>query len=156
MGLHCTMTLTVNDIWWPILKTCSNLFTWGHSQCWHRMAIEAHIVGKQAVCIPLECFLFTASKQKLWEGIVFTHVCLFVGGDNRSLCDVTSCLAAWSYVPSGGGLCAWSHVPSIGVSIMGGGGVSVQGDLCPGEEVSVQGRMFSVQGGSLWQWHPYI
>ena len=31
-----------------------------------------------------------------------------------SLYDVTSCLAAWSHVPSGGSLCLWSHVPLRG------------------------------------------
>ena len=59
-----------------------------------------------------------------------------------SLYDVTSYLAAWSHVPSGG-LSPWSHVPSgvsvKGVSVQGipvwgslSGGISVQGSLCLG------------------------
>ena len=52
-----------SDIWWPSLETCSNLFIGPHcsgspSPCyWHLVATEARMVGKQAVCILLECFL---------------------------------------------------------------------------------------------------
>ena len=42
------------------------------------------------------------------------------------LYDVTSCLTAWSHVPSGG-LCAWSHVPSWGDVPTGGGGLPTGG-----------------------------
>ena len=49
-----------------------------------------------------------------------------------SLYDVTSCLPGPMFLL--GGLCLWSHVP------FGGGGVSVQGGLCPGE-VFVQGGL---------------
>ena len=45
-------------------------------------------------------------------------VILFTGG-RGSLYDVTSCLAAWSHVPSGG-LCLWFHVPSGGSLSRGG------------------------------------
>ena len=31
---------------------------------------------------------------------------------------VTSCLAAWSHVPSGGSPCLWSHVPSGGLYLL--------------------------------------
>ena len=42
--------------------------------------------------------LFTTRRRSSEQGTVFTPVCLFTGG---SLYDVTSCLAAWSHVPSG-------------------------------------------------------
>ena len=48
-----------------------------------------------------ECFI-TACKRSLGQGNVFTHVCHPVHGG--SLYDVTSCLTARSYVPSGGSL----------------------------------------------------
>ena len=51
----------------------------------------------------------TARKQSLGQGTVFTRVCLF--SNAGSLYDVTSCLTAWSHVPSGRGVCARSHVP---------------------------------------------
>ena len=51
-----------SDIWWPSLETYSNLFIGPHCtapthQYWHLVATKAHTVGKQAVCIRLECFL---------------------------------------------------------------------------------------------------
>ena len=67
-------------------------------------------------------------QTKLWEGNVFTPVCQSFCS-RGSLYDIISCLAAWSYVPSGvgvsvsgpmfllRGLSLWSHVP--------------RGDLCP-------------------------
>ena len=62
--------------------------------------------------------------MKFGQGNVFTHVCHSVHG-GWSLYGVTSCLAAWSHVPSGGGLCLWSHVPS--------GGSLYRGGLCHGD-----------------------
>ena len=41
--------------------------------------------------------IITARRRSLWQGNVFTPVCLFTLG---SLYDVTSCLTAWSHVPS--------------------------------------------------------
>ena len=58
--------------------------------------------------------LITASKRSVGQGNVFTHVCHSVYSGRGSLYDVTSCLAAWSHVPSGRGLCLLSHVPSGG------------------------------------------
>ena len=43
--------------------------------------------------------IITAHRRSLGQGNVFTPVCLFTW---ESLYDVTSCLAAWSYVPSKG------------------------------------------------------
>ena len=86
---------------------------------------------------PLQCLsLVTTRKRSLVQGNVFTHVCHAVHrGPGGSLYDVTSCLTAWSNVPSGGALCLWSHLSSGGNVCPGGGlcpsGVSVQGDLCP-------------------------
>ena len=35
-----------NDIWWPKLQSCSNLFICEHPrQCWYLVAIEAHTFG---------------------------------------------------------------------------------------------------------------
>ena len=63
-GIPCTVPPTpTTDICWPRLGTCSNLFTWGHPQCWNLVAIEAHMVGKRAVCIPLECFLVNVATK---------------------------------------------------------------------------------------------
>ena len=45
--------------------------------------------------------IFTARKRSLGEGNVFTRVCHSFQG-RRSLYDITSCLADWSYVPSRG------------------------------------------------------
>ena len=74
-------------------------------------------------------------------------VILFTGVYN-----VTSCLAAWSHVPSRGsmGLCPWSHVPSRGVSVQG---VSVQRGIWLGRSLSRRGslsRQVSVQRGGWW------
>ena len=47
---------------------------------------------------------FTARKRSLWQGNVFTPVCQSFcsqGGSRGSLYDVTSCLDAWSHVPTG-------------------------------------------------------
>ena len=71
---------------------------------------------------------FYRPQTKLQEGNVFTPVCLSLcTRDDGLLYDVTSCLAAWSHVPSEGrgslalvpcsfqrGLCLGSHVPSGG------------------------------------------
>ena len=102
---------------------------------------------------------------------VFTPVCQsFCSGG--SPCDVTSCLAAWSHVPSRGvsvsgpmlfpggslslvpcsfqgGLFLWSHVPSRGVSFYGP--MFLPGGLClwshvPSRGVSFSGPMFLSQG----------
>ena len=48
------------DIWWSSLETCSNLFTWGPNpqRYWHLVqATKTCPVGKQAVCILLQCCL---------------------------------------------------------------------------------------------------
>ena len=47
-----------NDIWWPSLDTCSNFFTRGPPNPSIHLVPKACTVGKQAVCILLECFLF--------------------------------------------------------------------------------------------------
>ena len=62
----------------------------------------------------------TAHKRSLEQGNVFTGVCLSTGG----LCDVTSCLAAWSHIPSGGSL-------SRGVCVRGS---LSRGGLCQGDQ----------------------
>ena len=48
--------------------------------------------------------IFTARKRSSVQGNVFVPVCHSVHR-GESLYDVTSCLAAWSQVPSGGSLC---------------------------------------------------
>ena len=75
----------------------------------------------------------------MWGKVIFSQVFVHGGGGwgrrgMGSLCDVTSCLAAWSHVPSRGSL---SLVPCS----IGGGGrwASVHGGLCP--------KGFSVWGG---------
>ena len=86
-------------------------------------------------------YVFIACKRSLGQGNVFAPVCHSVQGG--SLYDVTSCLAAWSHIPSGGSL---SRGSLSGVSVQGGSlsGVSVgggslsredlcRGGLCPGD-----------------------
>ena len=50
-----------SDIWWPSLKTCSNLFTSGPPPppvlTWHLVTIEARKASKRPIRILLECFL---------------------------------------------------------------------------------------------------
>ena len=97
--------------------------------------------------------IFTARKRSLGQGNIFRSMCHSVQG---GVFDATSCLAAWSHVPSRGGLCPWSHVPSggslsWGISVQGGlcQGVSAQEwSLCPGVE-SLPRSGVSVQEGSL-------
>ena len=63
-------------------------------------------------------FIITTRKRSLGQGNVFTHGCPSVHGGG-SLYDVTSCLVAWS------------HVPSRGVSVSGP--MFLRGGLCQGE-----------------------
>ena len=44
-------------------------------------ATKTHMVGKQAVCILLECFVITARKR--WQGNIFRSVC-------QSFCSILS------------------------------------------------------------------
>ena len=46
--------------------------------------------------------IFTADKQSLGQGNVFTRVCYSVHRGKGPLYDVTPCLAAWSHAPSRG------------------------------------------------------
>ena len=50
--------------------------------------------------------------NEVWGKVIFSQACVShsVHRGEGSLYDVTSCLTAWSYVPSGG-LCLWSHFP---------------------------------------------
>ena len=76
--------------------------------------------------------LITARKRSLGQGNIFRRMFLSVGGG--SLYDVTSCLAAWSHVPSRGSLVTCS----FGGTLSWGGG-SVQGD-CQEEPPSPSDR----------------
>ena len=58
---------------------------------------------------------------------MFLLTCFILFG-GWSLYEVTSCLVAWSHVPSGGCLCLWSHVPSRWVH----GGLCARGSLSKG------------------------
>ena len=56
-------------------------------------------------------YVITACKWSLGQGKIFTGMCQsFRPQGEGSLYDVTSCLTAWSYVPSWG-LCLWPHFP---------------------------------------------
>ena len=62
---------------------------------------------------------------------MFSQMCviLSIGGWGEG-CDVTSCLAAWSFGPSKGDLCTWFHVPyraflSMGASVQSGRGLNL-------------------------------
>ena len=48
--------LPANDIWWPSLENCSNLFIWGPHWYGH-LAAQVRTVGKRAACILLKCLL---------------------------------------------------------------------------------------------------
>ena len=45
-----------------------------------RHGIPWNLVGKQAICFLLECFVITARKRSLGQGNMFTGVCLSTGG----------------------------------------------------------------------------
>ena len=77
-------------------------------------------------------WLITVRKRSLGQGNVFKSMYQSFCSQGGSLYDVTSCLAAWFHVPSGGSLCL---VPCSFP------GVSVQGALCP--------RVGLCQGGFL-------
>ena len=60
----------VSDIWWPRLKTCSNLFTWGPPTTvnWHLVATEeARTVASRAARILVECFLVKIINCWFWR-----------------------------------------------------------------------------------------
>ena len=59
----------------------------------------------------------TARKRSLGQGNVFTRMCHSVHGGRGSLYDVTSCLAAWSHVLSGGSVSGPMYF--LGVSVSG-------------------------------------
>ena len=84
----------------------------------------------------------TVRKRSLGKGNVFSHVSHSVQRGRGSLYDVTSCLAAWSHVPWGGGVSVSSPM-FLGVG-------SLPQVLCSFQGVSVSGTMF-LPGGSPWQ-----
>ena len=67
---HCTRTPALSDIWWPLLETCSDLFTSGpplvltSSGYWSMYGLR-----KQAVRILLECFLVNHALDTCDRGI---------------------------------------------------------------------------------------
>ena len=71
MGHMDTLVLSpASDIWWPSLESCSNVFIGPHCKVpppsqwyWQLVTTKAHTVGKEAVCIILECFLVV---QHFW------------------------------------------------------------------------------------------
>ena len=77
--------------------------------------------------------VITTRKRSLGQGNVFTHVCYSVHRGRGSLYDVTSCLVAWSHVPSG-----------VSVS----GPMFLPGDLCPEGTLS-EGSVRGLCSGSL-------
>ena len=105
---------------------------------------------KMAIC----SFKFLPPANEVWGKVIISEACviLVMGWGWWSLYDVTSCLAAWSHVPSWG-FCLWSHVPSMGSLFRGSlsGGlclrVSVQGGFCRGDLCS-KGDL-CLGGGSL-------
>ena len=57
--------LTPSDIWWPLLETCSNLFTWGPSPL--GLTSDGHwSIAKWVVHILLECFLVLFTKIRYY------------------------------------------------------------------------------------------
>ena len=101
--------------------------------------------------------IFTIRKRTLGQGYIFTGVyqsfCPQTGfGGGSSLYDVTSCLAAWSHVPSVWHLClvscSFSGICVQGFSVQGvcvQGCVSVQGKGSLSSGVSVHGEGVSVK-----------
>ena len=78
---------------------------------------------------------FLPPANEDWGKVMFLHMSVTVS--KGSLYDVSSCLAAWSHVPSGG-LYLWSHVSSRGLcprslsmGALSGESLSRRG-LCPG------------------------
>ena len=61
-----------NDIWWPSLETCSNLFTSGppSHQCWYLVAIEVCMVGASGQNAFLLMFYSRFGHLKLYSLVV--------------------------------------------------------------------------------------
>ena len=84
------------------------------------------------VVFPCKECTFTAHKRSLGQGNIFTGMCQSFC-PRGSLYDVTSCLGAWSHVPSVG------EVSVPGPMFLFGGlcvGVSVQGGFCSAGSMS--------------------
>ena len=87
--------------------------------------------------------------NQVWSKVMFSEAFVCAQGGRGTLYDVTTCLAAWSHVPSGGSLSLHAH---SGGSVQG----SVSGGLCPGGSMSrgsLSGGLclggVSVQGDSI-------
>ena len=86
--------------------------------------------------------VISARKRSLGQGNNVRNICHSVGG---GLYDVTSCLDAWSRVPSGGGslsrgISVQGVSVSTGVSVLGGGGSLSRGSLSGGLRNQKSGR----------------
>ena len=103
----------------------------------------------EAECLIRQPYFFTTGKQNLGQGNVFIGVCLSTGG---FLYDVTSCLAVWSHVPSGGSLYL------VPCSLSGGGGLCQEGGFLSRRRSLFRGPLsggflswVSLSGGSLFK-----
>ena len=63
---------------------------------------QLHVSNVAVIIVVGQLCIFTSLKRSLGQGNVFTHVCHSVHEGRESMYDVTSCLAAWSHVPSRG------------------------------------------------------
>ena len=123
-----------------------------------RVSLVVCVLSKTRWCLTC-CKIFSITccptlllpTNQVWGKVIFSQACASHSVHRGSLYDVTSCLAAWFHVPSGGSLFL---VPYSYWGLCQGG--LCQGGLCLGSlcrRVSVQGglcpRGVSVQGGSL-------
>ena len=91
----------------------------------HSLHVKSSLIGQWGL---LSAKLYLLLPAKLWEGNVFTNVCLSTGG------YAISWLAAWSHFPSG-------YIPPGGLP--GGGGSASNGYRF---RVCLQG-----EGGTFWK-----
>ena len=98
-------------------RVCNTSFSMcGTTQEVYRNGVSVYIctcvmVIDDIVCVVVEYRasegatpVITTCKRSLWQGNVFIPFCQSFCSLGGSLYDVTSCLAAWSHVPSRGSL----------------------------------------------------
>ena len=154
----------------PQLKRCHHFFLRGNKRSqflhWNPfLSIDWPIFGSNAFYWHIAVAKYLPPASEVWGKVIFSEACDSHSVHRGSLCDATSCLAAWFHVPSWlgvsslvpmflsrvsvqGGLCpGWSLSRVVSVQV-----VSVQVGLCPGWSLSKVFRLVSVQGGLCPGW----
>ena len=109
-----------SDIWWPLMETCSDLFTCGPQlilTSGDHQSMYSWQIGSMHPTIMLSCYYPTT---ELWKGNVFSHVCLLVcqstGGGGSHVISTNDALdlivQSWPW-PSRHGTPCWWHLVAI-------------------------------------------